>query len=1468
MADFAQTFKPSRLNLDKSQKYLLPNESSFLLNHDVNNKFGKATPMGANFPICDIELPAGENYSPNNYYSPITNENYTWHYNSNGVHFISRTDGNGDCVIVYDDRCLQLSANPRHQITQFRALLDVDYLCNKVKGGALKRLVWVDGTDTPMASLDVEAAIDTNFFTTPFFDICPNPCSYIQMCVPEVDGCIQGSWIPFANSDKGKANLMLDKGFKFAIRQIYYDGRATELSDRSTLYYQDAKGCFDNSEGYARCMKFRIPIGNPQVEKIEFYFSEDGGITFFLADTIEKYKKYNSAQQYWYQRDLAENVSSSFSESDCCFDYIFCNDKQRIPIDPKLLTRVTDPIPREVQGLVRIKDTIAAYNYVVGTCPIDKSQLDLIQLAMDCANINSCTTQWAEVTFRVIISNAFAPDTDAKVGYIYRSGGTVGEEDDPKDLAHFGFGIKAYEQVFSGKIRNFQVYIEGTNYSAEMKQWKSSPGFASGNRVEVGVLSGVLSQDEIDRVNQDIANGNYYYQEAKIKVPKGMKGIARLVSHYQTSAIGSNQNTSTQVEGILAAGGMTTLTGTTVPSGYDLNIKEIAFDTCSGDVDNLDAFIVSDIIYASDEYAYSGYITDKNSKPVEGSRIYSNGVYKSTTDFNGFYFYSAGNSTVSITIDVEQDCSTFTQIDDFGAASGQKQMAHVDHEIDSVSYAENFIAKVDVAITDCDNLPVRGVRVAISGGKYKITDSDGIAHFNLRNYFNRNRTVVATVMDKNNCFGLDCFGNCNPCMPATPNTALMPCFVSNPTYNLSPTSQLNVVDLIGNKRSLKKGGIYDMAFMVEGDCGKISAAYQLKQFTIPKIQETGGFSVCSFNYNTNGAIFPTWAKIGKFLRSVNLSPFTLQWVVDKIERTIDNKIILTIQSLNDYNKQYNFKTNTVYQFAKGDRVEFIQNGDGVVFDAATNGILNYQILSPFNDELISGVTNDANYFNQIQITDNGKLDKLSEGAIIEIQPLSVSTTNVTYYAFCANFDILNGVPVQPIGTFEAFDTYLVNRQIGTFPPQYFEHKSPSDFWGETTIDGISNFISDIGKAYFENPFENEKRYPRNFSINSATQMNYFGDAVKTLDAEEQGAIIAANIKDDKIGLALCENDNFLFEISDDFLRLSNNGVVVAAPVDSIISNPEAKIRGEYGVSYDDIGSILFGDGFAVYISKKASAFIIHNYSIAQICGLTLNQQSGLTESTCNSYFQKRVAQKSNFNKTATNFLDHYRWVVGQNKTNNVIYLTIKSLRQPATNNSKSTYELPYGTIMYTPISDAFLGFASFCPEGYSQLSLNTDEGCSVLMFQNSVPFVMPVIPDKWNEFFGISCDWRIGITINQFPDKVKIPLAFELQSDKMFFVEKVTNDNPNFISEVPPIRVKYSNSKWNGAFLNNVNSKGGLYNGTNGRAYSTDVLLCRNNTVNLIYNSIDDAKRQEYSEIDQIIVKMELSEQSGFTNNL
>lgn len=229
--------------MDKSLKYLAPEEMFYALNHErylsggEKGSLGESNPKAANFPACEMEQPLGDNYAIKSYYSKLTNELYSWIYNSNGVHYIQRINGDGLCEIVYDGSCLQLSAKPEHEITQFRAYLQLDKLCSNRHG---KSLVWTDGNG-PIGMIDTEASIATNFFTTPFFERCADPCDFIQMCVPDPCDCLKGEFVPVTEADKGKKNNIVDMGIKLSYQWVYYDGRESIWADPSILFFRTQK---------------------------------------------------------------------------------------------------------------------------------------------------------------------------------------------------------------------------------------------------------------------------------------------------------------------------------------------------------------------------------------------------------------------------------------------------------------------------------------------------------------------------------------------------------------------------------------------------------------------------------------------------------------------------------------------------------------------------------------------------------------------------------------------------------------------------------------------------------------------------------------------------------------------------------------------------------------------------------------------------------------------------------------------------------------------------------------------------------------------------------------------------------------------------------------------------------------------------------------------------------------------------
>ncbi len=1486
--NYPQSNKAIKLNMDKSPKVLSPDECFFLRNHEIylNNNgekrgtLGKGSPMAANYPACEMDQPGGENYRVGSYNSKLTNELYSWVYNDHGIHYIQRINGDGICEVVYTG-CLKLNALPKHSIEQFRAYLKIDKLCANRHG---KSLVWVDGTDFDIGMIDVEASIATESFTTPFFELCADRCELIKMCVPDPCGCIAAEFIPLSLEDVAKTNFILDKPLIFSYQHEYYDGRKSIWSDPTKPFYQDSKSCFDTIEGLPRCMKLRIPVGNPLVDKINIAVWKNGGWNKY--DTIDKYKKYNSSQQYWYERTLSEEVQSSFSETDCSFDYIFCNDKECIPIAPTDFNRVFNPSPREPQGFFPIglsnqEDiSLAFFNYKQGNCPIDKFEVDKFDVALDCPE-TSCEAQFTKITTYAFVHNR-VHDTNQP---IFRLGGVAAnDKDDPTDKAYFGGlnqvgagnmivgGLELEQgQFFADKTRNFIAYVEGTENWNEFKQFKADPGFV--NKEEWGTLAHFADRFENNRWRRAIADGQYFYQKLELKVPKGTRGFLRLTSHQSTNGANLAQDKSTFVIGVF--NDITNYRGDLelLPSNTDFSTEEIFFDTCGYDeLEIKKAFVVDDNAvdagFTTAASSYHGYIKDANGRPVEGALIEADvgagNVTEvpatSVTDHNGFYHfyaYPGTNDSIDIAVKVEQDCSAFSTIKTVSITGQHGTFIRTDIEIEDEDWSDAFLATINAKAEDCDGNPVAGMRVAVSGSRYEITGADGVAEIKVRNYQSRNRTVRVVLLDNGGCLTVDCNNDCNPCM-LTASITTPSCYDPAPTQTLAPFV-ININSSLRNKNGLKAGGRYPVAFVVKGSCGRISAANHIKYIDVPRTQEKGLLNFCSLTYNGNGINLPSWGNCVDILFGENINPFELQWVVDKIERTDDNKIKLTIQSLIDYNKKYFFKTNTVYQWLKGDRIEFIRNGDGQIFNIANFGLLNYLTLSPFHDQQASGDEQaPADFFNQLIISDDGKLDDLEEGAVIELQRPKDCTAEPVYFSRCVSIPLVtnasgNRVLSSDTGAFTVFDTYFVTRKIGVFAIQKFEHKNPSDFWGDAI-----NPLTDAGRPYFANKYENEQRFGRNMTLNSPNEFNRFGDIVKRFDPNTHGDIIAVGIVDNKVGMAISEHDWSPFQVSDELLRTGTDGLVRAAAPDQIISDAEPKLRGAFGCQYNSIGSIFFGDGWATWVDVNRGHYVKCDY----------NEAVAVDIGKCYRYFRRRCQEIETRNRANADPLNQLRFATGQNAASDVVMLTIKALRDSGINNEAAPFLKQNDTILFDPSSNEFLGFSGYTGEGYGRLDLFDGNGCAFISFLNGLPFIHPIIPERWNEFYGIPCDWYIGLVINNSPEKRKRPLAIEVQSETMFYIKEVRTENPNFISEVPPIRWGRNGDKFTAAFLSNSNSRSGLYGDVKPTGYYFEILMVRDQTDGLKYNTIDNAKRIAYSEIDLVTSKFSVMEQSGLTENV
>ncbi len=178
---------------------------------------------------------------------------------------------------------------------------------------------------------------------------------------------------------------------------------------------------------------------------------------------------------------------------------------------------------------------------------------------------------------------------------------------------------------------------------------------------------------------------------------------------------------------------------------------------------------------------------------------------------------------------------------------------------------------------------------------------------------------------------------------------------------------------------------------------------------------------------------------------------------------------------------------------------------------------------------------------------------------------------------------------------------------------------------------------------------------------------------------------------------------------------------------------------------------------------------------------------------------------------------------------------------------------PNATIVFYPDSEDYLTFASFTPEGYGEINLLDEKGAAFVSYYEGIPHLHPVIADKWNNFYGTTCDMVATISFNKFPEKQKHFIAMEVQSDVMWYVVDVNTDDISYISEIPPVRFKRVANRWNAGFLGNINSRNGLYNGQLPSGYWAEVTLVRDQSVSNQYNSIDNGKREAFSELDMVV---------------
>lgn len=1523
------------IDTDTASREFLPTRARYKLNCESGlNERGAS--RGVDRPVPANRLfysppftPAGTNTPIGSYYAKKTNETYIFVHNSLNSHYIYRINGADNSVqLVYMGAHLGFSLLTRHGLDNRIDLFFNPSSAQEIKNKVFRKyLTWTDGLNW-QGFLDVETSIATNSFSTAYFAT-TDPKQFVQMAVRPPLHCITGDFISIDADDYeelAKTNSMKDSTWQFTYKYIYTDARETVWGPITTAYYIRRSACQSDASGLPRCMLLKIPAGGPNVEKIVLAFrncngnpfAEENPSDFFRFDIVDKYDKCLNEDVAFYSRSVRpDDDFIKYLPVDNAFTYVYCGDKECTPIDVTETNQSETALPITSYAQTSVENRMAYFNNTLRNQPVGCSIGHKIALALQEEAAANCEIEYAVVKVAVLVHNVFRQVNEPLYTFEQKT-----SENWPKQYqARFG-GLMyrrtttpfddptPYQQYFPEGAGGFQLYVEGTDILARTEQWFcDNPG--SGIFRKLGLEDNFNSAAHRADISRALRDRKYYVQFGELKVPKGSRGYVRVASHLSKDT-DAYKDTSTTVYGILDSLDDYNGRHSVTQANTDFYRKELFFDTAGGDVDLTDTpIIVMDLTFPSSDLttniaatAWFGYIKDKNQKPVERAQVVPWGFaqggreHSYITDHNGFYFVSFGFADGTIRFydvgaDIYVEGAGCTKVQgevlNFGEDSGNGA-TQVDGEINYADYENKYFTTIRVTIRDCNGVALPGISVAIAGSKAVQSSNSGVASLVVRNrmwaYGSAYNEVLA-IMQNALCYLTLCGGNCNSVMPIY-TVSLSACFSDgsgNPVEVIVP-AVFSFNTSAGIARGLKPGGRYQWGYKLHDIAGRhtfIQTADHLAR-TLPTVQEKGFFNFSRIFGSFTGPLgLPSWVVGISLWRTSNLLyDDYLQWVVDKVEfidaagkitnNTAADKIRLSIQSIAEYNYLYAGATNVRYQYTRGDRVRFIANSEGKIYQSsATQGDLDFLIESDFKGEETIRVNgaDTKEPFSKIVISYDARLKDLKEGALIElITPKSCETVQ-RYWGICDMIDVVNGEPV--ISNFEltSFDTYHVRRVISyndkknsfAFP---FEHHSPSDFWGD--------HCDDRGRLNVKNEYEKQLPYGKSvfLSLPFLENGNFNGLASfrdsnsKFFEAETTGDITIARSRERMI-VCICEFDNFRVLIADDIARTGRDGILRVTPGEQQLSQPESDLS-DYGCQYDDITSAFFEDEFIFWVDSKCKAPVVHDYNRAYNIAYDAR---GIPRTA--TWWQRKLARRFLYNvgKTAQTRMNIY---TGYDPVSEMIMVTFRAngiSSNDYINNQPASDELLNETVCIDPRGREMHSWLSFTPQHYAVL-YNTGKGKVFFTFRDGIPWIHREIgTSTYNSFYGVACDQYITIVPVGEKEKNKQWLSTEVQASMKFFKQEVVTSDRNALSRTPPVKSQFNNGKWNIPFLRNVNTKGNiqnkLYRGDVLRGHYAVVTLVRDNRVNDTVN-IDNSKRLLYSELGSIFILYFDLESSAFTS--
>lgn len=522
-------------------------------------------------------------------------------------------------------------------------------------------------------------------------------------------------------------------------------------------------------------------------------------------------------------------------------------------------------------------------------------------------------------------------------------------------------------------------------------------------------------------------------------------------------------------------------------------------------------------------------------------------------------------------------------------------------------------------------------------------------------------------------------------------------------------------------------------------------------------------------------------------------------------------IRIYFQSLNEYNKQYNFETNVAWDFITradpsqpADIAQFIMNGDGKFLPSIKGAAVTYDRFGAF-----------------FTIDYQPELAGLQNGCLFRVIRPKQNTTgvNLPYYEQCLTLDINNGT--LPTGTWDIpyVDSYLLSRSIpvpllkgqagpispGTIPspapeytstnqnpalltdgysqnntnnnngvvifqtvdaqttfPYFFESPSPSDLWG--------SHMMTKGRVGIPNPYEGQFRIGTEIAISNPVAdkgivngIGVFLEKNRQIFDRNTWGDITVVLVETSTCLVICQRDHFTIDYDGNQLQIRGD-TVIAQNQYGIFTSPQRKSGANYGCGMDQINTIKHYAGIVRWLDIHGYV-VIHNFTTAD---------SNTDEAGYLGYMLNKIATV-NMKNLSPNVNGITYFGAGIDPKTMEYYLTtfnIPASGAPSYINTETTPVVGVNETFVFDLKTAMLkGFASFTPEYFGWIPGYYLQK-QFLSFKSGLPHIHHnnfngPTPPLYCNFYGVQCEVRIthivnGVDGKTMAEKVKRFLAMDI----------------------------------------------------------------------------------------------------------